>query len=439
MFSRVGMVLVVVVALLAPVAVQADEPVEPAGPTVAWGANITAETGVRTSARATVTFPSGSEPAPFVVVVEKASGEGWAELSRSESPSVDVPVRVLRGRTQLRARLLVADQEVSSDTLTVAGTRARVGATLSMPSRARDYQWIKASVTVRRRHDKLPLNVVAKLKLRRSGEKAWRTVASLRVKEGVKRINLKPRHDGTYKLMTQGTETLLPTTATPRAFDNLPPGSRVVIPRGASRPSVTVPAQPRAARIAADATVSRLSDAVWSSMKGRTWRKGCPVGRGGLRIVRVSYWAFDGYVRRGEIVVRAASASRTKKIFTDLFKAKAPVRSMYRVDRFGYSKSLKGGDDHESMRADNTSGFNCRKVVGNTRYVSPHSYGTSIDINPWENPYRSASGYTPNKSWHKRSKPASVTYRGSGDPVVKVFRKHGFRWLGKADLHHFQD
>lgn len=436
MFSRVGLVLAVVVALMAPSAVQAEEAI---GPSVAWGPNITAETGVRTSARATVTFPAGSEPAPFVLVVEKESGDGWAEISRSDAAEVDVPVRVLRGRTHLRARLLVADEEVGSDILTVAGTRARVGATLTMPSRATDYQWIKASITVKRRHDKLPLNVVAKLTFRKSGEKSYRTVASLRVKNGAKRINLRPRHDGTYTLMTQGTATLLPTTATPRSFDNLPPGKPVVLPKGSSRPTVKVPAQPRATRVAADATVSKLSDAVWSSMKGKTWHKGCPVGRSGLRIVRVSYWAFDGYVRRGEIVVRTSSATRTKKIFTDLFKAKAPIRSMYRVDRFGYSKRLKGGDDHRSMRADNTSGFNCRRVVGNTRYVSPHSYGTSIDINPWENPYRSASGYTPNKSWHKRSKPASVTYRGSGDPVVKIFRKHGFRWLGKADLQHFQD
>ncbi|MFI5425797.1 M15 family metallopeptidase [Aeromicrobium sp. UC242_57] len=172
--------------------------------------------------------------------------------------------------------------------------------------------------------------------------------------------------------------------------------------------------------------------------RGRSWRKGCPVGRQSLRIVRVSYWAFDGYVRRGEIVVNKSVASSTAKLFTDLFAAKAPIRSMYRVDRFGYSKTLRGADDLRSMRADNTSGFNCRRVVGWTSRMSPHAVGRSIDINPWENPFASRTGYQPNKSWARRTKPAAITYRGTNDPVVKIFRKHGFRWLGKSDLQHFQ-
>ncbi len=111
---------------------------------------------------------------------------------------------------------------------------------------------------------------------------------------------------------------------------------------------------------------------------------------------------------------------------------------MYRVDRFGYSKALRGADDVKSMKADNTSGFNCRWVVGRPGARSPHATGRSIDLNPWENPYAVGGKRYPNASWHKRSKPASITWRGSGDPVVKVFRRHGFRWLGASDLHHFQ-
>ena len=37
-----------------------------------------------------------------------------------------------------------------------------------------------------------------------------------------------------------------------------------------------------------------------------------------------------------------------------------PIRSMYRVDRFGWSGRLHGGDDYRSMAAGNTSAFNCR-------------------------------------------------------------------------------
>src|SRR3546814_12098830 len=76
---------------------------------------------------------------------------------------------------------------------------------------------------------------------------------------------------------------------------------------------------------------------------------------------------------------------------------------MYRVDRFGYNSRLNGGDDYKSMAADNTSGFNCRTVVNKPGVRSPHSYGGSVDVNPWENPYRSATGYTPN-SWRSEGR-----------------------------------
>src|SRR3546814_9572848 len=49
------------------------------------------------------------------------------------------------------------------------------------------------------------------------------------------------------------------------------------------------------------------------------------------------------------------------------------------VDRFG-------SDDGASMRANNTSAFNCRYVAGTTKW-SEHSYGRAIDINPLHNPY----------------------------------------------------
>ena len=65
---------------------------------------------------------------------------------------------------------------------------------------------------------------------------------------------------------------------------------------------------------------------------------------------------------------------------------------MYRVDRFGYSSRLRGGDDYASMAAGNTSVFNCRDVVNRPGVRSPHSYGRALDVNTWENPYRSARG-----------------------------------------------
>ena len=45
-----------------------------------------------------------------------------------------------------------------------------------------------------------------------------------------------------------------------------------------------------------------------------------------------------------------------------------------------------GADDDASMAANNTSGFNCRRVAGQ-RSWSEHAYGAAIDLNPVQNPY----------------------------------------------------
>jgi hypothetical protein len=107
------------------------------------------------------------------------------------------------------------------------------------------------------------------------------------------------------------------------------------------------------------------------------------------------------------------------------------------VDRFGYSSRLRGGDDYASMAAGNTSVFNCRDVVNRPGIRSPHSYGRAIDVNTWENPYRSARGIVPNPWWQSRSHPR-VAWRSASHRVVAIMGRHGLRWTyGLGDTQHF--
>ena len=69
--------------------------------------------------------------------------------------------------------------------------------------------------------------------------------------------------------------------------------------------------------------------------------------------------------------------------------------------------NVYGGNDPKQMAANNTSGFNCRKVVGNPYKMSPHSYGIAIDVNTVQNPYRDARG-----TWW----PSSGSWRASAGP-----------------------
>ena len=109
-----------------------------------------------------------------------------------------------------------------------------------------------------------------------------------------------------------------------------------------------------------------------------TWQPGCPVGLDDLRLVSVSYWGFDQAPHTGQLVVHRDAAPAIVSALRRLFAARFPIRRMELVDRYG-------ADDERSMRADNTSAFNGRKVPGTDTW-SQHAYGRAIDVNPLENP-----------------------------------------------------
>ena len=212
----------------------------------------------------------------------------------------------------------------------------------------------------------------------------------------------------------------------------------VQLPKKAPRPRIRLPQQPRPTAHGMHPRVMRIPGKVWRSMTGRSWHRGCPVGRKQLRLVRMNYWGYDGYRHRGELVVHRSIARNTVRAFRAIYRGKFPIRHMFRVDRFGWSRKLHGANDFKSMRAGNTSAFNCRGIVGRPNDLSPHSLGRSIDINTWENPYRSARGFKPNRWWNFRSRPHRITYRSAKQGVVRAMRGAGFGWLGSADWQHFQ-
>jgi hypothetical protein len=168
---------------------------------------------------------------------------------------------------------------------------------------------------------------------------------------------------------------------------------------------------------------------------GVSWRRGCPVGLGGLRYVRISHHGFDGRVRRGEMIVNADAVADVRSVFRTLFRARFPVRRMRLVDDYG-------ADDWRSIEADNTSAFNCRRATGSGRW-SEHSYGRAIDINPIENPYVFSNGTTS----HRASRPylrRSPYRRGMavrGGVLVRAFKVAGWGWGGDwpspRDYQHF--
>lgn len=183
-----------------------------------------------------------------------------------------------------------------------------------------------------------------------------------------------------------------------------------------------------------EGSVSRLDGATRELMTGGSWREGCPVGLGDLRLLRVTFLGFDGLAHRGRLVVHRRWADELLWVFERLYARSFPLRRVRLVDAYG-------ADDDVSMRHDNTSAFNCR-TVGGTDVWSQHAYGRAIDVNPVENPYVDGSHVSPRRgrAYVDRSdvRPGMIVKR---DVVWRAFRRIGWEWGGTwrsaKDYQHF--
>ena len=165
-----------------------------------------------------------------------------------------------------------------------------------------------------------------------------------------------------------------------------------------------------------------------------SWRPGCPVGLGDLRLLTITHVGFDGRTKQGRMIVHEDVARDVVAVFRTLYAARFPIRRMRLVDAYA-------SDDFRSIEADNTSAFNCRAATGSGSW-SMHAYGLAIDLNPLENPYVSG-GKTSHRGsvrYLDRSKrlPGMIH---DGDVVVTAFASIGWGWGGRwsdpKDYQHF--
>ena len=191
------------------------------------------------------------------------------------------------------------------------------------------------------------------------------------------------------------------------------------------------PAQP-----SADATVGPVPSAQWEAMVSAGMvRPGCPVHRKGqLRRIDIGYVDFNGTAQRGHLIVNRDTARSFVRIFTALFDARFPIASMTGVESFG-------GDTNASLRANNTSAYNCRRLdqINAPPLESPHANGRAVDINPVQNPWRDlrCDCWVPGKRTSARTPgPGKIL---PGDDVVRLFEAEGWIWqnIKVPDYMHF--
>lgn len=170
--------------------------------------------------------------------------------------------------------------------------------------------------------------------------------------------------------------------------------------------------------------------------------KDCPPAiRERQALVEVSYFARDGRLHRGQLVVDSSLADDVRSVFAVIRKTRFPVESVIPV---AHSAFLRDGrwDDLKSMAANNTSGFNYRTQTGSRR-LSAHSCGFAIDLNPGQNPYVKGTGerriVLPAGAVYDRRVPGTLT---AEHPVTRKFKELGWTWGGEfrnvKDFQHFE-
>lgn len=164
-------------------------------------------------------------------------------------------------------------------------------------------------------------------------------------------------------------------------------------------------------------------------------REGCPITqRSQLRRVDLDYTDFEGQLQRGHLVVNADTAQTTARIFTRLFEEQFPIRRMRGVEHYG-------GDTLQSLQANNTSAYNCRRLdqINAPVLESPHANGRAIDINPRENPWMDlrCDCWSPSAKYADRTPGPGKILQGGA--VVEAFVEEGWIWqnIDVPDYMHF--
>ena len=187
-------------------------------------------------------------------------------------------------------------------------------------------------------------------------------------------------------------------------------------------------------------TIISIDDATFARMQGHSYRKGCPVSRADLRLVRVLHRNDEGCTQLGELVCHRTIATDVVHIFRRLYAAGYRISRIVPIDAYD-------GDDERSMTENNTTCFNFRPVAG-TKVLSKHARGLAIDLNPLRNPMvrRSRDGRTQvspaaGRRYADRSRPFAQRIT-EADLACRLFRAAGFRWGGNwrslKDYQHFE-
>ena len=264
-----------------------------------------------------LTDPNGAPMAGAAVLVERRVAGAWQPLASLVTDAAGRAVTALRLGAVRDDNVVRASwagdatypPAISGDAQ-VELVRRTATVVLTGPSRVLDEQPVILAVQWAA-DDGAPVVGEVQLEERR-GDRWWTLATLVTDATGVGTIELRPRTDSVLRVEAPQLDWVQAAQSPWKRIDNLPPARPVRMGRSVPRPRIHLPNQERAEGVGAAPVATRIPDAVWRSMVGRTWHPGCPVGRDGLRLLRVNYVDFSGYRRRGELAVATVPSANSR-------------------------------------------------------------------------------------------------------------------------------
>ena len=102
-------------------------------------------------------------------------------------------------------------------------------------------------------------------------------------------------------------------------------------------------------------SITKIHAPIRDYLLEKNWHPGCPVPLRDLRVVRVSYWGFDGEVKSGPLVLNRSVAEDVLGVFRTLFRHRFPIKRIALAAKYHPPRP----SDYHSHR-DVSASFNCR-------------------------------------------------------------------------------
>lgn len=204
-------------------------------------------------------------------------------------------------------------------------------------------------------------------------------------------------------------------------------------------PAIPNIAEAAATRSGTDFYVTKIDDAIFARIKGKSFRDDCTLPLEDLRYLHLLHKDINGATHEGEMICNVYIAAQLLDIFQKLYAHDYPIDKIRLVDEYD-------ADDERSMRDNNSSCFNFR-FISHTNRISKHGLGLAVDINTLYNPYikyvdgkRILEPATAENYLNRKKKfPYKIDKKSL---VYRLFTEHGFEWGGnwsdRKDYQHFE-